>query len=746
MPFNIIKKNPTAGEVTSSLTNASDAAGLHFDGAAGNIDIASPPDLGAFAVYINNGAGYPTTTTAMTVDELSAEIPAGTVLTFREGGEYIVTTTAAAAATSIVSTSGLTGAAVADNEGAAYGGANKFSFEFIIQADSFGSAVSWLIDFGNGGRFIFGSDSNTSYNLGIYDNASWKSLGIKVLDDLKVHHLTLTVDGTSAILYDNGNQVGTKTISASHGIDNCADAKFSGYYGGGSNEFNGTIYRARLWNKTLSQAEVTASYENATVPFADQYGSQTETVADYSFSSSTLWSESAYSNTVSTVAAGQWSTSISAGGAAKPYVAQTISQITTPIVAGKKYRAAIDVASISSGCQLRMTNVSSETANYTTTTAAGLTTYDFTGWQNGGDDGGILVRFETTAGGNPVAGAAAVVNSISIVEIGCVADYDLAFANPTQSTMVQDRAGAADGTSSATGVVQVTPIEQLNSKSARIGTSAATPADGQVLVDGGAAGTPAYSFGHTTSTGMYSPGANQIRFSTASTDRLTIASTGLCSFSAGIASTRITKDGAFDIASTTDDYDFNTGTGSRFKFHSGITGSRNIIGFSNPNGQVGAIETNGSATAYNTSSDYRLKENVTPITGALDRLDSIPVYNFNFKADSDRTVDGFLAHEVAEFVPEAITGTKDEMQTVVTTEAVEAVEAVAATLYVEGDELPEGKSIGDEKTPAVEAVDAVAEVTEEQPKYQGIDQSKLVPLLVAAVKELKAKVTALENA
>ena len=77
---------------------------------------------------------------------------------------------------------------------------------------------------------------------------------------------------------------------------------------------------------------------------------------------------------------------------------------------------------------------------------------------------------------------------------------------------------------------------------------------------------------------------------------------------------------------------------------------------------------------------------------------------------------------------------------------VEAVEAVAATYYEEGDELPEGKSVGDEKTPAVEAVEAVAEVTEERPKYQGIDQSKLVPLMLAAIKELKAKVTALESA
>jgi len=182
---------------------------------------------------------------------------------------------------------------------------------------------------------------------------------------------------------------------------------------------------------------------------------------------------------------------------------------------------------------------------------------------------------------------------------------------------------------------------------------------------------------------------------------------------------------------------YNTDTGSA---------SQNAISFKRNTTEVGTITTTNTATAFNTSSDYRLKENVTALTGALDRLDSIPVYNFNFKTDPTKTVDGFLAHEVSEFVPEAIHGTKDEMQTVVTTEAVEAVEAVAATLYVEGDELPEGKSIGDEKTPAVEAVDAVAEVTEEQPKYQGIDQSKLVPLMLAAIKELKAKVTALESA
>ena len=199
-------------------------------------------------------------------------------------------------------------------------------------------------------------------------------------------------------------------------------------------------------------------------------------------------------------------------------------------------------------------------------------------------------------------------------------------------------------------------------------------------------------------------------------------------------------------------HDFNrTAAGEMFRFRTATT-------------EVGSISVTASATAYNTSSDYRLKENLEPLTNALDRIEQLPVYRFNFKADPDKTVDGFVAHEAATVVPESIHGEKDAMQTVVVQEAVEAVEYQAAieaveyqpaTYYEEGDELPVGVSIGDIKTeeiqsvegqPEIQAVEAQEEVTEEQPLYQGIDQSKLVPLLVAAIKELKAKVEALENA
>jgi len=113
---------------------------------------------------------------------------------------------------------------------------------------------------------------------------------------------------------------------------------------------------------------------------------------------------------------------------------------------------------------------------------------------------------------------------------------------------------------------------------------------------------------------------------------------------------------------------------------------------------VGVIMINDSSTSYSTSSDYRLKENETSITDGITRLKQLKPYRFNWKTDSSKRVDGFFAHEVSSVVPESIFGEKD-------------------------------------------AVDS-----EGNPNYQSIDHSKLVPLLVAAVKELITKVEALEAA
>lgn len=172
---------------------------------------------------------------------------------------------------------------------------------------------------------------------------------------------------------------------------------------------------------------------------------------------------------------------------------------------------------------------------------------------------------------------------------------------------------------------------------------------------------------------------------------------------------------------STDGKFIDNGDGARLRSSRASTSTREHIIFYNPNGDVGDISTSGTSTSYNTSSDYRLKENVVDITGATERLKQLQPKRFNFIADADTTVDGFLAHEVSSIVPEAISGEKDAMRT-------EEYEVTPAELDEEGNII-------------TEAVMGTREV----PDYQGIDQSKLVPLLTASLKEAIAKIEELET-
>ena len=80
--------------------------------------------------------------------------------------------------------------------------------------------------------------------------------------------------------------------------------------------------------------------------------------------------------------------------------------------------------------------------------------------------------------------------------------------------------------------------------------------------------------------------------------------------------------------------------------------------------QIGGVTQSGTTgVSYGTSSDYRLKENVKTDWDATTRLEQLKPSRFNFIADADKTVDGFLAHEVSSIVPEAITGDKDATET-----------------------------------------------------------------------------------
>jgi len=138
------------------------------------------------------------------------------------------------------------------------------------------------------------------------------------------------------------------------------------------------------------------------------------------------------------------------------------------------------------------------------------------------------------------------------------------------------------------------------------------------------------------------------------------------------------------------------GSNDMMTVYSLSTLAKTHINFNNPNGIVGTIRTTGSSTAYNTASDYRLKENITPVQGAADIVKAMQPVTYNFKADSTDWHDGFLAHELQELHPRAVSGEKD-------------------------------------------AVDE-----EGNPEYQGVDYSKLTPILTAALQEALNKIDALE--
>ncbi len=140
----------------------------------------------------------------------------------------------------------------------------------------------------------------------------------------------------------------------------------------------------------------------------------------------------------------------------------------------------------------------------------------------------------------------------------------------------------------------------------------------------------------------------------------------------------------------------NLDYGNGMAFYKSGTYDSSAISFINGTSIVGGITIGASSTSYNTTSDYRLKENLTEITDGIDRLKQLQPKRFNFIGDTS-VVDGFIAHEAKQVVPEAVTGEKDEV-------------------------LPNG-----------------------DPLYQGIDQAKIVPLLTAALQEAVAKIELLET-
>ena len=195
----------------------------------------------------------------------------------------------------------------------------------------------------------------------------------------------------------------------------------------------------------------------------------------------------------------------------------------------------------------------------------------------------------------------------------------------------------------------------------------------------------------------YNHSDNSFRFTTSASERMRITTGG----NVGIADTAPAA--ALEVSPTTSEVVVQaTGNSQSNELirwnNTNDTSTNHTISFFKRNGTTtGSIAHTNNSTSFNTSSDYRLKENQVTLSNGITRLKTLKPYRFNFKTDADKTVDGFFAHEVSSVVPEAITGDKD-------------------------------------------AVDSEGNV-----EPQAIDQAKLVPLLTKALQEAITKIETLET-
>jgi len=268
--------------------------------------------------------------------------------------------------------------------------------------------------------------------------------------------------------------------------------------------------------------------------------------------------------------------------------------------------------------------------------------------------------------------------------------------------------------------------------------------NGQVGTTNGTAGSPTHTFYGDADSGMFRAAANAIAFSTGGSERVRIAANG--DFHWRKSSQAINTGGVSFITSAS--YVEMTRDQGTALYVNRTTNDGTVVEFARQGTTVGTISVNGSATAFNTSSDYRLKKDAQPMANASTRVLALKPVNFEWIKSGTRT-DGFLAHEAQAVVPECVSGTKDGMR-----DEEYQVSAATGDIYApatdEADEVihsadaeqPETLADGQEWRETTSAVMRTHSV----PDMQGIDQSKLVPLLVASLQEALARITALENA
>jgi hypothetical protein len=241
------------------------------------------------------------------------------------------------------------------------------------------------------------------------------------------------------------------------------------------------------------------------------------------------------------------------------------------------------------------------------------------------------------------------------------------------------------------GIVKLTPITYSSTPSSSYGGFLQGVNDGSLHVDSyNPTGNSFLAFGTNASSAAI---VERMRITSAGD--LLVATTGQ----------QISGNEKVSIRGTTTVMGFSGNT-SMFIATTG-TGTETYLQFAVSSGgaNTGSISTNGSITLYNTNSDYRLKENIAPMTGALAKVSALKPVTYKWKATGQES-QGFIAHELQAVVPDCVTGKKDAVETI--------------------DDLDaEGKVIGKKIVP----------------KYQGMDVSYLVATLTAAIQEQQAIIT-----
>jgi len=186
----------------------------------------------------------------------------------------------------------------------------------------------------------------------------------------------------------------------------------------------------------------------------------------------------------------------------------------------------------------------------------------------------------------------------------------------------------------------------------------------------------------------------------------------------------VNRTSRFSDGQYSSDFPGGTRRGATYNNTDGNTGC-NFVSFGNAGTVIGTIQqASASTVSYLTSSDYRLKDNITPMTGALDIVARLNPVTYNWKIDG-ATGQGFIAHELQAVVPDCVGGKKDAT----TEEEYEVAPAIPATQDADGQGL----------TAAIPAVMGIRIV----PVYQGVDTSFLVATLTAAIQEQQALIASL---